>query len=276
MEYSFTNRTLSEATMAKLAERGVVAPGTELTGAELSKLATAEVAKETGASKLVQIAQAAPSRLNPLNYTPFRLAATAEGQSAWNILGRMQFAGFGGEQTANLFASGAMNLAEYNTRVFASKALTTFGIGYGFGALNKGAAIYSGEHLDGKKYDTFGAYWNDMNTAGLQTGLATSLMIPILGKAIVPQGIQTRVGSGVESLFARLPGVDAAAATTATGSAALMWARPGMDASSRWGEATIYDNVYKQAEKRAQELRDQAKSQLQGQQQQKPDGGDKK
>ena len=45
-----------------------------------------------------------------------------------------------------------------------------------------------------------------------------------------------------------------------------MWARPTMDASSRWGEATIYDNVYKQAQKRADELRKTAAQQLQPQQ----------
>jgi hypothetical protein len=261
LEYMPTNRPLSAATLEKFAEKGVVvAPGT--TGLELGEAASAQLAQSTGASKLVQIAQAAPARLNPLNYTPLRIAAAAEGQSAWNVLGRVQWAGWGGDATAQLFASGGMNLAEYNTRLFASKALTTFGIGYGFGSLNKGAAILSGEHLDGKKYDSLGAYWTDMNQAGLQSGLASSLMIPIMGKAMVPQSWQRGVSNGVTSLFAKIPGVDAAAATTALGSASLMWARPTMDATSRWGEATIYDNIYQQAQKRAEQLRSAAAQQL--------------
>ena len=256
------SQPLSSQTLENFAKKGVViAPGT--TGLELGEAATAQLAKDTGASKLVQIAQAAPARLNPMNYTPFRLAEAAEGQSSWNILSRFQLAGWGGDRTANLLASGGMNLAEYNTRQFAAKALTTFGIGYGFGAANKGAAIFTGEHLDGKKYNTLGDYWSDMNSAGLQSGLASSLMLPIAVKTMVPQKWQTGVTSGVTSLFGRLPGVDAAAATTALGSASLMWARPTMDATSRWGEATIYDNIYKQAQKRAATLQSAAREQLQ-------------
>jgi hypothetical protein len=101
-----------------------------------------------------------------------------------------------------------------------------------------------------------------MNTAGLQTGLTTSLMIPTIGKAIVPGSWQAGIGNSVSKLFARLPGINAQAAATASGSAALMWARPGIDALSFWGEATIYDNIYKQAQKLACELQASAAQQL--------------
>ena len=261
LQYLPSNRTLAGETVAKLG----LAEGTEITGAQLGKQMAAAEAAALGKGKLVQFAEALPSRLNPINYTPFRFAAPAEGASSWNFLARAQFAGWGGNRTASLLADGAMNLAEYNTRQFAAKTLSTFAIGYGFGALNKGAAIYTGEHLDGKKYDTLGAYWQDMNTAGLQAGIASSFIIPVVGKAMVPTSWQNGVGRGVNSLFTRIPGVDAAAATAATGSAALMFARPTMDASSRWGEASIYDNIYQQAQKRAAELRSNAAQQLQDQ-----------
>lgn len=261
LQYLPSNRTLAAETVAKFG----LQEGTEITGSQLGRALSAEAAA-AGKGKLVQFAEALPSRLNPINYTPFRIGAAAEGASKWAVWNRVQFAGWGGNATANLLADGAMTLAEYNTRQFAAKTLSTFAVGYGFGALNKGAAIYTGEHLDGKKYDTLGAYWNDMNTAGLQAGIASSFIIPVVGKAMVPTSWQNGVGRGVNSLFARIPGVDAAAATAATGSAALMFARPTMDATSRWGEASIYDNIYQQAQKRAAELRSSAAQQLSDQQ----------
>jgi hypothetical protein len=260
-EYMPTNRPLSASTLESYASRGVSVPaGT--TSAELGEAAAAQMAQASGAGKLVQIAQAAPARLNPLNYTPVRLAAAAEGQSSWNVLSRLQWAGWGGDSTARLLAGGAMNIAEYNARVAASRTLSTFGIAYGFGALNRGAAIITGEHLDGKKYDTPGAVWSDMHDAGLSTGLTASLTLPIVGKTIVPGSWRAGVGTGVENLFARVPGVNAPAAASALGSASLIWARPVMDGASRWGEATIYDSVYKQGQKRADDLRAQAAEKL--------------
>jgi hypothetical protein len=265
LEYLPGNRTLTLT--GETAEKLGLAEGTQITGSQLGKSLAAETAAASGDGKFVQFARSLSSRLNPTTLTPFRLGELAEGASRFNPLaqlGRIEYAGYGGARTVELLANGTMNLAEYNARQFAAKTLGTFAIGYGFGAANKGAAILSGEHLDGKSYNTFGDYWHDMNTAGLQTGLASSFLIPVVGKAMVPNSWQAGVGRGVTNLFGRLPGVDAQAAAGAFGSAALMWTRPTLDASSRWGEATIYDNIYERAKVRAQELRNNAAQQLQG------------
>ncbi len=257
LEYLPGNQNLSEATVAKLN----LAEGSKITGLELAKDASAQ-ASALGKSKVAQFLEAMPSRLNPVNYTPFRLAAAQEGTSAWNVLARAQFAGWGGERTAQLFVDGAMNLAEYNTRQFAAKSLTTFGLAYGFGALNKGAAIYTGEHLDGKNYDTLGAYWTDMNKAGLSAGVMSSLTLPIFGSAMTPGFVKNGVGTGVTKLFTTIGVADVPAASAALGSAALMYSRPMVDTSSRWGQGVIYDHAFQDAQKRIDDLRKQVKSEV--------------
>ncbi len=252
IEYLPMNRPLSAETLSKF---GTGVPE-GLTGAQLGKELTALSAETAKKGWLVSLAEAAPSRLNPLTYTPFRYApATGQG---WKLWQGFQYAGFGGERTAQLLGSGAMNLVEYNSRQFAAKTMGLFAAGYGYGALNKGAAIYTGEHLDGKKYSTINDYLTDMNKAGIQTGLVSSIVIPIGAKMMVPQSWQNGVSKGVNNMFSRLPGVDAAYATTSMGSAALMFARPTMDASSRFGEASIYDTMYQAASKRVAEVNGKA------------------
>lgn len=168
------NQGLSESTMAKLAENGTVAPGTIWSGYGVSELASIDS----------NVSRISTSLLNPLNYTPIRIADTAAGQSAWNILGRLQWAGFGGEATASLFANKAMGLAEFNSREIIAKSLGTFAVGYGVGVANKGASILSSELSGSSQYESLGQSLQAMNTIGLETGLATTaVIVPLLAKA---------------------------------------------------------------------------------------------
>lgn len=167
------NQGLSNETMAKFADKGLVSAGTNWSGNSISQLASIDS----------NVSRISTSILNPLNYTPLRIADTAAGQSAWNILGRLQWAGFGGEATAGLFADGAMSLAEFNAREIAGKTLGTFAVGFGVGAANNGATIL-GELASGKKPDSLGKYLTDMSISGAEVGLATStVIVPLLAKA---------------------------------------------------------------------------------------------
>lgn len=256
--YMPANRSLNPELLAKTGYEG-----TQLTGAQLGKA----LAADSGKKGLVAIAEALPSRINPVNYTPFRIGALADGAKWYNPLsqmGRFQFAGWGGNKTAELLANGTMTLAEYNTRQFAARTLGLGALGYGHGVLNTGAQLYTGDHFGGKKYTTFSDYWTDMHNAGVQNAIVAGFVVPVVGKAFVPNSWQTGTKNLVTNGFSRLPGVDAAAATKALGTASLMYFRPTTDASQKWGEASILDHYYQEAAKKVAERKQQVKDNLEG------------
>ncbi|MBX9720805.1 MAG: hypothetical protein K2X81_05390, partial [Candidatus Obscuribacterales bacterium] len=264
LEYLPGRQTLSAETTAKLANKLGYAEGAQVTGMQVARDATAAEAA-LGKSKIVQIAEAIGPRVNPINYTPFKFVPAEAGKSSWNLISRFRVAGMGGERTAAMFANGTMSLAEYNTRLFAAKAMSTAALGYGFGVSNKGAAIYTGEHLDGKKYDTPGAVWADMNQAGLNTALAASITVPLAG-AFVPGFAKNAVGNGVTSMFTRMGVADVPTAAAALGTSSLMFAQSGLDSGGRFGESRIFADMYRRSDKRFNELKLQELAQQAAQQ----------
>lgn len=99
-----------------------------------------------------RFAEALVSRLNPVSYTPFRVGK-----------GGFQFAGLGGERSAQMMAQGleqrsgqwastVMSRSEYNTRAFASKLTTVTGGAYAFGAANKAGEILTTDAISNKSF----------------------------------------------------------------------------------------------------------------------------
>jgi hypothetical protein len=232
------NQNLSEGVLARFGKAG------EISGKQLA----AQLEKggmEDGISFL--------GRHNPMNFIPLKFAPLAEGASKWNPLSRLQYVGFGGERTAQAFADGVMTLGEYKARQTTGKILGSLTIGYGFGASNRGAELATGGHIDGKKYHTVGDYLHDMHTAGLNSALATAVTIPYIVapsmRCVLPERLRSGITAAVTNGFEHLPGVNAASATSALGTASLLYARPLMDTNLRVGHSIAYTNAYEQARK---------------------------
>lgn len=118
------------------------------------------------------------ARLNPLNYMGLQ----------WN--GGLRYVGFGGERTAAALADGSMSFAQYNARRGAGVLWSKGGTAFAFGAGREGLYIGTGKtQADGTPYTLNGAI-KEMGTAGLQTTLAATIMLPMAG------GLARSVGLG--------------------------------------------------------------------------------
>ena len=256
-----TKQALSEATLAKLGEKYAVEGG--LKGTTAAALAP-ELATASGLNTATRIGDALTHRLNPLSYTPFKVGLTAAGTEGatwlkpWTKVAA-SYVGWGGERTAQMLASNAISLGEWQARRAGAQFVGTLGTGYMFGAGYQATKIASGDRIDGKNYSDWKQWGTEMNTAGLQTGMASALFIPIAGSMAryVPgfTGLETRIGGGVTSLLTKIGAPEAAAGV---GSAALVWTQPTMESSQKAGLAAVYDHAYEKAKVKAAETEKQA------------------
>lgn len=139
-----------------------------------------------------KVVAAVPSRLSPMNYTPFKF-------SEGGFEGTLKYVGMGGERTAQKFLEtsgkeflpwGAVSAAEYNTRSFASKLLSVTAGAYAFGAANKtGEMVTSDANNENKSWLD---YASEIGLAGFDAAKYAPLAViasPGLSGAMLSTGL---------------------------------------------------------------------------------------
>lgn len=236
----------------------IVAAGTKAGADDAAKLAATEAA-----GKLVLLESALGSttarigqRFNPLNYTGLQ----------WQN-GGLRFVGFGGERTAAALGNGTMSFAEFSARRAGGNFLVVGGTAFAAGAGREGMYIGTGKtRADGTPH-TMNSALKEMGGSGLQTTLATTLMLPLAGGFVRSVGGGRLLDGSGRLISTQLGRVGVTeAGVTGLANLSLVGASPVLRGVEDYNHAGQLQSAYQDARKMADEAKEKAEQELKARQ----------